>query len=159
MPTSSLAFPHPHLTTIIGTPTKLLTKEIYANAHAIPSTQGSGKHGHLGFIMTAAAYLVLAGVAFQLPTHLGDSPNLAATATQYQLAEGICQYKATIAKLSLAITVCKELKKLILAAVNQPFLSRLDNDTFGFAQVLVTDMLTHLQTTYGTITCAKLESN
>jgi len=121
-PTSSLAFPHPRLTNIVSTPTnttiKLLTKEIYANARAIPSTQGSGNHGHLGFIMPAADYLVLAGVAFQLPTHPGDSPNLAATATQYQLAEGIRHYKATIAKLSLAITVHEELKKLILAAVD-----------------------------------------
>ena len=115
MPTSSLAFPHPCLTTIVNTPTnttiKLLTKEIYANAHAIPSTQGSGNHGHLGFIMPAATYLALAGVAFQLPAHREDSPNLAATATQYQLAKGIRQYKTTIAKLALAITVHEELKK------------------------------------------------
>ncbi len=93
MPTLSLAFPHPHLTTIIGTPTntiiKLLSKEIYANAHAIPSTQDGGNHGHLGFIMPATNYLTLAGVAFQLPAHPGDFPNLAAMATQNQFAEGI----------------------------------------------------------------------
>jgi len=53
----------------------------------------------------------------------------------------------------------EELKKLTLAAVDQLFLASLDDDTFGFAQVSVTDMLTHLQTTYGTITCADLEAN
>jgi len=80
-------------------------------------------------------------------------------ATQYQLAKGIRQYKATIAKLSLTVTMNEELKKLILAAVDQLFLASLDDDTFGFAQVSVTNMLTHLQTTYGTITCADLEAN
>ncbi len=48
---------------------------------------------------------------------------------------------------------------MILAAVDQLFLASLDDDTFGFAQVSITDMLTHLQTTRGTITYADLEAN
>ncbi len=68
-----LTFPHPKLTPIVSTPNntalKHLTKELYANARAIPSTRGGGGHGHLGLIMPAAEYLVVTGVAFQLPAH------------------------------------------------------------------------------------------
>jgi len=60
---------------IVGTPTntslKLLTKEIYANAHAIPSTCRGSRHGHLDLIMRVAEYIIAAGMAFQLPAHPG----------------------------------------------------------------------------------------
>jgi len=61
MPTASLNFLHPQLMPIVGTPTnsslKLLTKEVYANARAIPSTCGGGGHGHLGLVMPIAKLL------------------------------------------------------------------------------------------------------
>jgi len=164
MPPSSLAFPHPCLTPIIGTPTnstvKLLTKEVYTNARAIPSTRGGGNHGHLGFVIPAVEYLALAGTPFTLPAHPGDTPNITdPRATQYIIAEEVRVFKATIAELTLAVTICEELKKQILTAVNRLYLAALNDDTFGFAQVSVYDMLTHLSTTYGTITRAELEAN
>ncbi len=42
---------------------KQITKEIYANAQAIPSTQGGGSHAHLGLVMLLAEYMLLTGVA------------------------------------------------------------------------------------------------
>jgi len=164
MPLSSLAFLHPRLTPIIGTPTnstvKLLTKEVYTNACAIPSTCGGGNHGHLGFVMPAIVYLALAGTPFTLPAHPGDTPNITdPRATQYIIAKEVHVFKATIAKLTLAVTIREELKKQILTAVNRLYLAALSDDTFGFAQVLVYDMLTHLSTMYGEITHAKLEAN
>jgi len=163
-PKHSLTFPHEKLTPIVGTPSyltvKLLIKEVYANARAIPSTRGGGNHGHLGFIMPAADYQTLAGHAFTLPAHPGDTPaNVNANSTQYQLAEGIRAYNATITELTIAISVQEEIKKQILAAVERVYLARLDNDTFGFAPVTVTAMLTHLDTTYGIVTHADLERN
>jgi len=151
MPKPSLTFPHEKPTPIVGAPTyltvKLLIKEVFANAHAIPSTRAGGNHGHLGFIMPAAAYQALAGHAFILPMHPGDTPaNVNANSTQYQLAEGIRAYNATITKLTIAISVQEELKKQILAAIECIYLACLD-DTFGFAQVTVTNMLDHLDTT------------
>jgi len=163
-PPSSLAFPHPRLTPIIGTPTnstvKLLTKEVYTNTRAIPSTRGSGNHGHLGFVMPAAKYLALAGTPFTLPPHPGDTPNITdPRATQYIIAKEVRVFKATIAELTLAITIREELKKQILTAVEHLYLATLDDETFGFAQVLVCNMLSHLSTTYGEITHAELEAN
>jgi len=71
----TLTFPHPHLMPIVGTPNntslKLLTKNIYANVCAIPSTCGGCGHGYLGLIMPVAEYLIVAGMTFQLPAHPG----------------------------------------------------------------------------------------
>jgi len=58
---------------------RLLTKEIYANAHAISSTRSGDSHGHLGLVMPVAAYLIVAGMAFQLPVHPGLVPQHAAS--------------------------------------------------------------------------------
>jgi len=75
----TLAFLHPILTKIIGQPSNtsitLLTREIYANAHSIPSLCGGGAHGHLGMFMSNAAYQLLTNVAFTLPNHPGTNPN------------------------------------------------------------------------------------
>ena len=64
--TTSLTYPFPTLTKITGKPTavsmKLLTKELFTNARAIPCHQAGGRYGHLGIIMPDAPYQALAGV-------------------------------------------------------------------------------------------------
>lgn len=158
-----LTFPHPTLTKIHGKPTnttiKLLRKEVYANARAIPSTHGGGAHGHLGLIMPAAEYLALAGQAFDLPAHPGAAPVHGAAATAAQIAETIRIYNATLADLATANTVRGEIKKQIIEAVDRLYLAALEDEDFGFADVTVTAMLTHLQTTYGPLTRVELEEN
>jgi len=153
---TSFALPHPKLTAIVGAPTNTtitkLIQEVFANARAVPSTRGSGGHGHLGMIMTATAYQTLAGTAFQLPIHPGDTLNIPPTQTQYEITEGVRLYKATITKLTLAISLREEIKKLILAAIDPLYLAILKDATFGFADVSVIDLMTHLSTTYCTIT-------
>ncbi len=79
--------------------------------------------------------------------------------TQYQIAKGICLYKATIAKLALAASLREELKKQILTTIDRMYLMILEDATFGFSKLSVLDMLTHLSTTYSTITWSDLESN
>jgi len=161
--TSTLTFPHPKLTPIVGTPTnsgiKQLTKEIYTNARAIPSTRGGGGHGHLGLVMPVAEYMVITGVAFQLPAHPGQAPIHAPNATQFQIAETVRLFDAMLAELTTATTAREEMKKQLLEAVERLFLAALDDDTFGFADVSVAAMITHLRTTYGPITRADLELN
>ena len=162
-PTSSFAFPHPTLTAIVGAPTNTtitkLIQEVFANARAVPSTRGGGGHGHLGMIMTAPKYLTLAGTAFQLPIHPGDTPTIPPTQTQYEITEGVRLYKATIAELTLATSLREEIKKQILAAVERMYFEILEDATFGFADVSVIDLLTHLTNTYSKITRADLETN
>jgi hypothetical protein len=76
--TSSLPFPHPTLTPIIGkldaATLKLLRKEVYANTKSVPSTAGGGLNGHLGIAMPAGAYTISAGQAFDDPAHPGPLP-------------------------------------------------------------------------------------
>ncbi len=163
MPTTSLTFLHLHLMPIVGTPTnsslKLLTKEVYANAWAIPSTHGGSGHGHLGLVMPVAKYMVTASIAFQLLVHLGNNPIIPANVTQFQINEAVRIFKATIVELILATTVHEEMKKQLLAAIDRLYIAALDDDTFSFANISVAATLTHLCTTYGPITCAKLETN
>jgi len=103
--------------------------------------------------------LTLAGAAFQLPTHPGNNPVLPTTVTQFVISELMCVFKATLAKLTLAATLCKELKKQLLTAINHLYLAALDDNNFGFANISVTNMLPHLPPAYGTITCTELETN
>lgn len=153
---STITFPHPCLTPINGLPTNsalhLLTKEIYANAQAIPSTYGGGTHGHLGLVMTTADYLTLASIAFLLPAHLGDAPIVPAGADQLVANKIVSVFKAELAKLTLTATLHEELKKQLLTTVDHLYLAALNDDIFGFADISVTTMLLHLYTTYSIIT-------
>ncbi len=47
----------------------------------------------------------------------------------------------------------------LMTAINCLYLAALDNNTFGFANVSMATMLTHLHTTYGPFTHAELETN
>lgn len=159
----TLTFTHSALTPVIGEPTnssvKLLKKEIYTNAREIPSTRGGGAHGHLGLVMPAAEYLVLAAEAFTLPAHPGATPVHAAGATGSQITEGNRAYTALISELAVATTVATCLKNQLLQAVEHRYLAALEHDEFGFAEVNVAALLAHLQTTYGRITREDLEKN
>ena len=110
--------PHPKLTPIISTPNitvlKHLTKELYANVQAIPSTCGGGGHSHLGLIMPAAEYLVVTGIAFQLPAHPGPGPVHISAPNAATHQETICTYDTNLKELMLATTVKEEIKKQLL---------------------------------------------
>ena len=69
MTSTNIVFPKPHLTPFPSelppnAPiVQLLSKELYANAAAITSSQGGGAHGHLGLVMSAADYAAIPGTA------------------------------------------------------------------------------------------------
>jgi len=158
-----LTFTHPELTKIIGKPTnkslKLLKKELYANAMSIPSTRGGGAHGHLGLVLSAADYLAIAGQAFDLPAHPGAAPAHPVGATAAQISENVRIYNATLDELKVATAVRNELKQQIVTAVDRLFLTELEDETYGFANVTIPQLITHLETTYGLLTRTELEAN
>ena len=162
--TPSLTFTHTELTKIVGKPTnttlKLLKKELYANARAIPSTRGGGAHGHLGLVMEDATYQTLAGQPFTLPAHPGATvTHPQANPTAAQIAENNRIYNATLDELKLATDVVNALKNQLVTAVDSLFLDDLEDADFGFANVTIPAMLAHLQTMYGKLTRAELEAN
>ena len=89
MTTTTLAFPHPTLTRIVGKPTaadvKTLKKQVYANARANYSAKGGGKHGHLRIVMSDTAYTALATEEYDVPDHPGAKPTHGDKATQYEI--------------------------------------------------------------------------
>ena len=163
-PTSSgLTFPHPDLTVIRGEPTnttlRLLKKELYANARQIHSTRGGGTNGHLRLLMTPAAYLARAGVAFDVPVHPGNAPVHAPLATAAQIAETIRLFTQTTKEHKMYLTVHACLKQQLLKAVDYRYLQILEDPDYSYADVTPLAMLEHLETTYGQITPEDIEKN
>lgn len=161
---STLVFPKSTLTPITGKPTnatvKILKREVYANAKAIPSRRGGGANGHLGMILPAPDYAVLSpNTAWVLPAHPGAAPTHAAGASGPTIAENTRVYNATLAELDKANNVHAELVNQILAAVPDKYLAALQHDDYGYATVTIAQMLTHLTTTYGRLTRTDLEKN
>jgi len=158
-----LTFLHPKPTPIIGTSNntmlKHFTKELYANVQAIPSTHRGRGHGHLGLVMLVPEYLVVTGIAFQLPAHPGPVPVHAGCANAVAWQETIWVYEAILKELTIATMVKEEIKKQILEAVDWLYLVALDDDMFGFAEVSIMDMIAHLCTSYRPPTHSDLEMN
>jgi hypothetical protein len=161
MPTT---MPHPALTPIEGKPTsatlRTLQRQAYANAMAVHSNTGGGAHGHLGLLMTDAAYIAISGgIPFVAPVHPGIAPVHAANATQFQITETNRQYEANVKIFNVFMQCCLKLKQQILAAVDHLYTQALEDEDFGYAQVEPIDLLDHLWDIYGTVTPEEIEKN
>jgi hypothetical protein len=102
--------------------------------------------------------------AFNAPIHpAGIAPVHAATATQAQITETNRQHAADLSEHNLYNTVMEEIKKQILAAVPNLYLTTIladhKNDMLGFADVTCAMVLAHLRATFGTVTQEELEEN
>jgi hypothetical protein len=154
---TSLTFPHPELTTIVGEPNatsvRLLKKELCANARAICSTRGGGANGHLHLLLSTAACLVRTNdVPFDLPVHPGNAPVHADAATAFQIAETIRLFNQEIDDHRLHERVKSELKRMIVQALDARCLRVLEDLDFGFADVSPFAMLQHLTDTCASVT-------
>jgi hypothetical protein len=158
-----VTYPHPTLTPVIGKPNpttlQRLKKELVANAMAIPSTRGGGLHGHLNLVMPNAEYFIIAGTAFNEPVHPGPPPVHAANATNAQIYSTDTAYSRDIEEFQTYIATRNDLRTMLLAAVSEDYYNILNDPTFGYASVTPLDILTHLSSTYGTITAKDLEKN
>jgi hypothetical protein len=161
--TTSLAFPHPELTTITSEPTssslRFLQRELHANARQIHSTRGGGVNGHLRLVMTEADYFARAQVNFVAPQQFGDAPHHIHPATGLQIAETIRLFAQNADEHRRYHLVASELKKQILQAVPHRCLQILEDDDFGFTDVSPLAMLQHLQATCGQVRPDDLENN
>lgn len=162
--TAKFPFLHPELTLIEGRPNpqslKTLCSEVYDNAMAVPSEAGGGLYGHLGAVMPANEYQALQGaVAYVAPANPGVQAAIAAGATAIQITQANRQHDKSLERFSIHNNVNLELKRLILAAVDESYVSSLRHPLLNFAQVSVLDLLTHLNTAYSEITQEVLERN
>ena len=162
---TSFAFPHATLTKIQGRPTeqtvKLLQRELYANARAVPSTRGGGTNGYLGLLMPATKYSARAGVRFpwynvshpgNLPVHEDDATSASITALDRK-------YDAQLREYNELTKVKQALKTQLLEAIEPTYLRILSDEEFGFADVSPAFILEHLRTNYSDIEPEELELN
>ena len=161
----AVSYPHKVLTKIIGKPTaediKTLKKQIYANARAAHSTRGGGQHGHLGVLLSNAAYAnkTKSTTAWTDPQHPGANPTHARNATADAITEGNRKFKAELAEFNLCEQVKGDLRQMMLQAVNPTYTTVLEDPEMGYADVKPIDLLDHLVDEYGTISEMDLENN
>ena len=161
---SSFPFPHPILTPIVGRPTeptvKLLQRQLYTNARAVPSTHGGGVHGYLGSIMSVLEYDVLAPNRPWVPVvHPGGLLVHAPDDTAQAIRALDRAYDATMREFQESTKVRTELKQQLLAALEPTYIQVLATEDFGFADVSPRNILGHLRTYYCEVEPEELERN
>jgi hypothetical protein len=152
------------LTKIKGKPEadtiRLLQRELFNNAGAIPTTLGGGEYGHLGNVMRPALYDVLPGaLPYADPIHPGPHPGHAGNATGVMITETNRLYKEAVEASNHHSQVTQALKKLLLEAVDNTYVAALNHDILGYALVSCFTLLNHLWDTYGVITPDQLSAN
>jgi hypothetical protein len=161
--TSKISYPHDKLTKINGIPDaasiQLLIKQVYANTRSVPSVFGGAANGYLGIAMPAADYLLRAQVAFNPPAPVGNQPVHAQGAAAAVIGAANRLWDEDKANYREYSKVKSDITQQIIEAVNPVYFATLDDPTFGFADVTIPQFIAHLQTTYGTLDAATLETN
>ena len=165
-PTPTDSFPHAELTAIpIGTQPdflqlKVIHQELNANAMSIPSTRGGGNHGHLALVINTAQFNAITGtIPWEAPTHPGAAPVHVPMATAPQITETNQAYRANLEEFSLYAAIQASLKKQLIAAIPETYIKSKKDDMIGYANVTTLELLTHLDTAYGTVTNDDLQAN
>jgi hypothetical protein len=83
----------------------------------------------------------------------------AANATAALITSTNRAYDHAMAEFKTCSTVTATLKQQVLSAVNPIYYQDLEDDIFGYADVLIPAIIQHLTTTYGTLTALDLEIN
>jgi hypothetical protein len=134
------------VTKIHGQPTShdvtILEKELIAILAGIPTALGSGNSGHVGVIMETTAYLTMtAGIAFVNPANPGVYPaGLTANAAATIRARAEAEHKELINQFE----TIEGVKDLILEAVDNEYLIKIEHETLGFLNQTPRQMLDHL---------------
>lgn len=137
-----------------------LKKELIQNAMSVPSNLGGGNHGHLGIVLTDAAYTAIVGAgAAWVDPNSPAVPNHGAAAAAHTIANANLRYTTNLKTFETCTTVARALKHQILEAVPTFTIEALEDDIYGYNNVLVREIVTHLETAYGTISEDDLAEN
>jgi hypothetical protein len=162
------SFPHPILTTVEGEPDyqaiHATRKFLQANSRSIDTHLGGGTLGHLGLIMSYAAYSSIAPPTAGDPT-VWETPNAPGRApatmdgTAAQISATRHVWEEDVQTYLTCTSVQKALKKQIIGVFEPMYLVILNDNMVGYANISSRDMLDHLFETYGNITAVGLEIN
>ena len=146
------------LTRIVGKPnaitSNLLHQECYARGMNMP-TSTQAPHGHLGALMSDAAYQAFAGNAFVVPGHPGALAGLTGSAVANTEATRV--YNAEVAAAVCYQKAMKDLVDLLRAAIDVEYISILADPVLGFGNVSPRTILEHIQRKYATMTTQEAE--
>ncbi len=113
---------------------------------ALPTALGEGNHGHAGMIMETVAYTTMTGgTAFINPENPGIYPvGLEINALAGTRARGEAEHKELTNQYKMYEGVRQGTKYLILEAVNNKYLIKIEHKTLGYLNLSPKEMLDHL---------------
>jgi hypothetical protein len=161
------SFPHHILPTVEGEPDKAIhatRKFLQANSRAIETHLGGGTLGHLGLIISDAAYSNIdpptsgETTVWETPDATGRArATTAGTAAQLSAARHV--WEEDVQTYRTCTSVQQALKKQITSVFEPMYLEILNDNMVGYANISARDMLDHHFETYGNITAVDLEIN
>jgi len=111
-------------------------------------------------MMTAADYLQLAGIAYNTPIQPGAAPVHAAGACQvHAILETNIKFQAAIQEFNLYLNIQLLIKNQILEAIPSHYLEILEDSEDEYNNITIEQMMTHLTTTYRSVSNANLAEN
>ena len=158
------SFPHQNVDSIVGEPNydtiNGLARVLKTNAASCASERGGGNLGHLGLLVSTAAYTILSPThPFDEPPNPGayHTPPAGGTAAQITAAERQWTEESRVYLLHKNTDMA--LKRQLLGSVEDIYMRKMRHRHTGYAARTTLVLLTHLFDTYGRITANNLEEN
>jgi hypothetical protein len=148
------------VTKIHGQPTShdltILEQDIIAILANIPTTLGGGNYWHVGIIMEPTEYSTMSrGINFADPINPGFYPaTLATNAAVGTRAKAEAEHSELINQYKIFKGVHLGTKDLILEAVENEYLIKIEHETLGFLNKTPRQMLKHLLDSGGALNFA-----
>ncbi len=156
-------FPHRSPSRIVGEPTYQsingLLKQLYANAAAIPSTLGGGKHGHVGLLMTPTLYATLSSTEYRAPSNPGPTPVYPVRITAAEKYTLDAEHLKASTAFETHTDVSDAIKQQIVDCVEETYLHAIEDNITGLMGISPRKIIQHLLKRYGRITPAEMKKN
>jgi hypothetical protein len=156
-------FPNSILQKIYNEPTfediQIKTLLLNANVISIPSMAGGGAHGHLGIIMNQVEYAAISKSPWVEPYNPNAIPIIPPGTTAVDTAQ-IARMHAECRRIyTNRINVGQALRKLILEAYDNMYISQLEYYLLQYANRSALEIIMHLKQTYWFINPTQLAEN
>jgi hypothetical protein len=159
------SFLHPIMPSVNGEPDyhtlHSIRKMLRANARSIDTHLGGGAFGHLGVIISDAAYQIISPLTdWENPGFPGRAPAaIEGVGTAAQISAEKHHWEEATNNFKTYNKVQSALKKQIITVIEPMYIEILNDDLVGFANTTYRDMLDHLFISYGRITAVDIEHN
>ena len=132
---------------------------LYANAATLSTTNGGGRHGHIGLLMKPELYTTLSAVPYDTPVDPGPIPIFEPGSSGLARQQVTNEFDEAKRIFENHYNMDLALKALIIEAVDTVYLEEKRDRYTGFLTVTARDLMTHLLQRYGKITASDLTNN